>query len=32
LLVAQAVMEPLRLLTADGTLAVYSELVLVCNR
>ena len=32
LLVAQAVTEPLRLLTADGALAIYSELVVLCNR
>jgi PIN domain nuclease of toxin-antitoxin system len=32
LLVAQAVMEPLRLLTADAGLASYSELVVLCNR
>ena len=30
-LVAQAVSEPLRLLTADGTLAQYSELVMLCD-
>jgi PIN domain nuclease of toxin-antitoxin system len=32
LLVAQAVTEPLRLLTADDALAIYSELVMRCNR
>lgn len=32
LLVAQAMMEPLRLLTADGALAAYSELVVLCSR
>ena len=32
LLVAQAVTEPLRLLTADDALAIYSELIVVCNR
>ena len=31
-LVAQAVTEPLRLLTADAGLASYSELVVLCNR
>ena len=32
LLVAQAVTEPLRFLTADDALAIYSELVVLCNR
>jgi PIN domain nuclease of toxin-antitoxin system len=32
LLIAQAVTEPLRLLTADGTLAKYGELVMLCDR
>jgi len=32
LLIAQAVTEPLRLLTADAGLASYSELVVLCNR
>ena len=32
LLIAQAVTEPLRLLTADAGLARYSELVVLCNR
>jgi PIN domain nuclease of toxin-antitoxin system len=31
LLVAQAISEPLQLLTADGVLAQYSELVLLCD-
>lgn len=32
LLVAQAMVEPLRLLTVDGALAGYSELVMLCDR
>lgn len=31
LLIAQAMSEPLHLLTADGVLAKYSELVVLCN-
>lgn len=31
LLVAQALIEPLHLLTADSTLAEYSELVMMCE-